>query len=56
MWIGGGCLGACLPICNPLVDGARDTMLCAIHDFCIIGHVPGVNVNEWVEVVAAEAE
>ena len=56
MWIGGGCLGAHLPILNPLVNGARDFMLRAIHDFFVIGHVLGADVNEWVEVVAAEAE
>ena len=56
MWIGGGCLGACLAIRNPLVDGAGDAMLRAICDFFIIGHVLGTNMDKWVEVVAAEAE
>jgi len=56
VWIGGRCLGARLPIRNPLVDGAGDTMLRAIRDFVVIVHILGVNMNEWVEVVAAEAE
>ena len=56
MWIGGRCLGARLPIRNPLVDGAGDTMLRAIRDLVVIVHILGVNMNEWVEIVAAEAE
>jgi hypothetical protein len=56
VWIGGGCLSAHLPVCNPLVDGAGDAMSQAIHEFVGIGHPPGANINEWVEVVAAEAE
>ena len=56
MWIGSGCLGARLPICNPLVDGARDTMLRMIRNFFVIGHPLVANMNEWVEVVATETE
>jgi len=56
VWIGGGCLRARPPIRNPLVDGAGDTMLRAIRDFFVIGHILRANMNEWVEVVAAEAE
>ena len=56
LWIGSGCLGACLPLRNPLVDGAGDTMLHTIRDFFVIGHVLGLNMNEWVEVVAAETK
>ena len=50
------CLGARLPIRNPLVDGVRDAMLCAIRDFFVIGHILGVDMDEWVEVVAVETE
>lgn len=39
-----------------LVDGAGDSMLHTIHDFFIIGHPLGVNMNKWVEFVATEAE
>jgi len=56
MWIGGRCLGAHLSIRNPLVDGAGDAMLRTIHDFFAIGHPLGANVNERVEVLAAEAD
>jgi len=35
---------------------AGDTMLRAIRDFFVIGHILRANMNEWVEVVAAEAE
>jgi hypothetical protein len=56
VWVGGGCLYAWPPIGNPLVDGTGDAMFCAIHDFFIIGHLPGANVNEWVEFIAAEAD
>ena len=45
-----------LPIRNPLVDGVRDAMLCAVRNFFVIGHLLSANMNEWVEVVAAEAE
>lgn len=50
------CLGARLPIRNPLVDGVWDAMLCAIRGFFVVGHILGVDVNEWVEVVAVETE
>jgi hypothetical protein len=56
VWISGGCLGMCLPIRNPHVDGVWDAMLCAARDFFIIGHLLNANMNEWVEVIAAEAE
>jgi hypothetical protein len=57
VWISNGCLGACLLICNPLVNSAWDAMLCAIFDFFIIGHLlASANMNEWVEVIVAEAE
>src|ERR1700678_2452056 len=46
LWIGGGCLGAYLSICNPLVDGAGDTMLRTVCDLFVIGHVLGTNMNE----------
>jgi hypothetical protein len=57
VWISSGCLGACLLICNPLVNSAWDAMLHVIFDsFIIIGHLlAGVNMNEWVEFIAAEA-
>lgn len=45
-----------LPIRNPLVDGVRDAMLCAVRDFFVISHLLSANINEWVEVIAAEAE
>ena len=45
-----------LPIHNPLVDGVRDAMLCAIRDFFVIGHLISANMNEWVEIIIAEAE
>jgi len=56
VWISSRCLSAHLCIHKPLVDGAGDTMLCAICSFVIIVHILGVNMNEWVEVIAAEAE
>ncbi|GAC1673906.1 MAG: hypothetical protein NVS9B9_30200 [Ktedonobacteraceae bacterium] len=49
-------LGACLPIRNPLVDGVWDAMLCATCDFFVVGHILGMHMNEWVEVVAVETE
>jgi hypothetical protein len=45
-----------LPIRNPLVDGVWDAMLCAVRDLFVIGHLLSANMNEWVEVIAAEAE
>jgi len=45
-----------LPIRNPLVDGIRDAMLCAVGRFFVIGHLLSANMNERVEVIAAEAE
>lgn len=45
----------CLPIRYPLVDGAWDTMHHAIQNLFIIGHPPGAIVNEWIEIIVAEA-
>lgn len=47
-------LDICPPIHNPLVDGSRDAVLCAILHFFIIGHPFGVAVSERVEIVTAE--
>lgn len=44
-----------LPMCNPLVNGAWDPMLCAIRNFFVIGHPFGAIVNEWVEFIVTEA-
>ena len=57
MWIGGGCLGVHLLICDPLVNGAGDAMLHMICDFFVIGHLfASANMNKRVEVIAAEAK
>ncbi len=45
-----------LPSAIHLSMVAGDTMLRAIRDFFVIGHILRANMNEWVEVVAAEAE
>ena len=56
-WIGSGCLGVHLLICNPLVNGAGDVMLHTICDFFIIGHLlASANMNKQVEVIAAKAK
>jgi len=44
-----------LLIRNPLVDGAGDTMLCAVCGFFIIGHLFSASMSEWVEIIGAEA-
>jgi len=56
VWIWNGCLGVRLPICNPLVDGVGDAMLCAIRDFFAVCHRLGANINEWVKVTTAKTE
>ena len=45
-----------LLICNQLVNGARDAMLCAVCNFFVISHLLSVNMNEWIEAIATEAE
>ena len=44
-----------LPFRNPLVDGPGDAMLCAVRNFFVIGHLLSADMNEWVEVITAEA-
>jgi hypothetical protein len=51
VWVG----GACLPVCDPLVNGVGNAMFCTICDFFIIGHLFGVNMNE-IEVIVADSE
>lgn len=52
VWIGSWFPIMSLSAFNPLVDGAWDTMLCAMRSFFLVGHIPGAIVNEWIEVVA----
>ena len=56
VWISCGCLGVCLLIQHPLVNGAGDAMLRAICSFLVMGHLLCANMDEWIKVLAAEAE
>lgn len=55
VWIGSWFLSISFSIFNPLVEGVWNTMLRAMCSFFLVGHISGAILDEWIEIIVAEA-